>query len=850
MPRRTLLPGAALALGLALLGLSRLEPAPPQAGLLRTSAPAGSSLSALRAREIEAALARRFPQGDPRLARLAPGTDEREQIGPAPTDQGPGEEGEDRELRERWLAGRHRAPPGYDWLAADRRAGRDQVARRAEPPAAEVPVAASSSRWSERGSDNQAGRMHAAVRSPNGQTLIAGSSGGGLWTRDLGDSSVPWTPIGDDLYGGVHWVQAVPGATEGEPPVIVTSTDWGYVNRSTDGGATWQGASLDHTINAVRRLARSSDGSQALFLVASNNSRSYLMRSTDQGASFQTVRDLGSYGGDLFVPRTGDSRVYLGTASAVLFSDDLGDTWTEAGAFSGGGSCRLVGSEAGAPTLYALVDDAVLWRSDDTGESWREQIRVNDFYGHIAASIVDPALVVWGGVELWRSFDGGASASKQNDWYDYYDRPQDRLHADIFGLEVAPDDDGGETWYIGSDGGLFSSTDDLATVNNLSLHGLRVSQYYSTLTHKDDADTVAAGAQDQGYQVSTGLGEATRFEMNQALSGDYGHLVSGDGTHEIVFSDYPGFVLVQLGEGGRQLGYVDFPADEAGAYYAWIPPLAADPDEPSTFYLCATHLYRYTFDGDAWNAERWSDQDFSVAAYEFMSAFSMAPRRPDKAYAATSYGRLFHSEDRGKTWTRSSDTGPSSHYFYGTAVVVDDDNPRKAWVGGAGYGGPAVYRTRDGGETWEAWGQGLPDTLVYGLAQTTDGSDRIFAGTETAAYVRGPDDDAWVDITGSEAPIVTWWSVEALQSEPTMRFGSYGRGIWDYHYDEAPAVSEPDTGGDTAADGGADGGTDGGGDPGKTVGCGCGGGSPATLALLLPALLGLAGRRRRRTLAP
>ena len=53
--------------------------------------------------------------------------------------------------------------------------------------------------------------------------------------------------------------------------------------------------------------------------------------------------------------------------------------------------------------------------------------------------------------------------------------------------------------------------------------------------------------------------------------------------------------------------------------------------------------------------------------------------------------------------------------------------------------------------------------------------------------MRGPDDAAWTDITGNVAPVTTYWSVEALHHEPTVRFGTYGRGIWDF----TPAPIEP-----------------------------------------------------------
>ncbi|HZL98649.1 MAG TPA: hypothetical protein VFD43_00225, partial [Planctomycetota bacterium] len=117
------------------------------------------------------------------------------------------------------------------------------------------------------------------------------------------------------------------------------------------------------------------------------------------------------------------------------------------------------------------------------------------------------------------------------------------------------------------------------------------------------------------------------------------------------------------------------------------------------------------------------------------------------------------------------------------ALVASALDADVAYVGGSGYGGPAVLRTLDGGLSWEAWADGLPQTLVYSLAEAGDGSGRLFAGTERAAYRRDPG-GAWVDITSNEAPVTIYWSAEAVPAEDVVRFGTYGRGIWDYSLDE------------------------------------------------------------------
>ena len=57
----------------------------------------------------------------------------------------------------------------------------------------------------------------------------------------------------------------------------------------------------------------------------------------------------------------------------------------------------------------------------------------------------------------------------------------------------------------------------------------------------------------------------------QPISGDYAHLVSGDGDHDYVYSVYPGFVLIDRVEGSAAIDTASFPSGES---YAWLPPLA------------------------------------------------------------------------------------------------------------------------------------------------------------------------------------------------------------------------------------------------------------------------------------
>jgi len=711
--------------------------------------------------------------------------------------------------RKAWFRDLHKTPDGVDWKAIERENGLQQLEKRnwlAEHPA---PPAVDGA-WLERGSDNQAGRSHSAARTSDG-LLYVGSALGGVWRGTVDGED--WTPIGDDLYGGAHQLLVTESDAHSEPPIVLAAATWGRVHYTTDDGETWQVPTGLPSVWQCQRLLQSIDGT--IWFITNDDYTRTLSRSDDGGQSFVTVRDLGDYDADVWVPRveSGDSAaadtLYVALGGQLERSTDRGDSWEVVSTIDADATAlRLVGSEAGAPTLYAAASDGRNWtllRSDDAGENWLTMTAMSDYWGALAASVVDPDLFVWGGVELHRTTDGGETFRVVNSWGDYYASPERFLHADIMGVSAFPDLDGsgGETWMVHTDGGTYDSHDGLDTVHNLSLDGLRISQYYDVLTSSVDPTHIAAGAQDQGYQVTQGMEQDDDIlQFAQVVSGDYGHLSSSDGSHAIVYTTYPGYLLVHIGEDDVRTGWGDFPSEGTRG---WLPMVTADPDDAEVAYLVGDVLHRYTRaeGSDYWEPERFSDQRFGDDGYEALSVMVFAPTDSNRVYGATNAGRFFVSDDHGESWTESVDTGPDSHYFYGTAIAVSPSDPDIAYAGGNGYSTPAVYRTLDGGQTWEPWNDGLPDTLVYGLTISLDGEERVFAATETAAYARGPEDAEWVDITGTDAPVTLYWSVETLVHENTVRFGTYGRGIWDFQMstpDCYPAVDHDEDGADCNAD--------------------------------------------------
>ncbi len=716
---------------------------------------------------------------DPRLAAA------RGETPPAPTEiaQWKADRRQHRRERQAWYESLHRTEPGVDWRAIEA-ANREALSLERF---ARIERGTRTDCWSELGSVDLAGRTHAAYPSSDGTQLYVGSDLGGVWQGTIGGQD--WTPLSDGLGRGSHQLLVVPpGSGPGEPEMVFTLTS-STVHATADGGQTWfVPAGLPEALWTVKRIVHDAAHPRTVYLlvygrkyVGGTYQVGYLvMRSTNGGSDFEYRCNLGgSPPCDLWIDRVAGGALYALDGNTLYVSHDGALTFQALGTAPSGsaiGGALLTGSEAGAPTFYAALkegSDWKLYRSIDGGLQWTYRYAISDFWETLVASITNPDLVFYAGVECFRSTDGGGSFTKVNDWWAYYDDPANKLHADLPGMDVHIVD-GRETIYFNTDGGTYASYDGGLTVHNLSLWGLAISQYYSTFTSSTDPYLIAAGSQDQGYQQSRPGGRGAHLPFEQLISGDYGHLTTATGTHNWLYSVYPGFVLLQRYEASPfTLVQIDFPACD----HSWMPPITADPLDSDVLYFCGDHLWKYDRLGGYYYVRTELPQDFGAGG-GYLTGLAISPADYQYWYAVTSTGSLWYSHDAGANWTQSSH-GPGAHYFYGTAIVASPTNRDVAYAGGSGYAGHAVWRTADGGVTWQGFGTGLPQTLVLGLTLGGLTGETPYAACEAGPYGYDQTTNTWVSLIGTEAPITTYWCVEWVPAIGAVRFGTYGRGIWD-----------------------------------------------------------------------
>ncbi len=661
-------------------------------------------------------------------------------------------------------------------------------------------------KWIEKGSNNQAGRIMTADIDSNRNLIYLISAGGNVWRSGLNGEN--WTCLNDRNSFGGSMIKVVKQNNYNR--IIVASNSNFYYTE--DEGLTWNEAKGFEQLQKWGWIVRAvmNKKNNVIYAIGVEwdwinwNPITVFYRSDDLAESFIRLREYYPDNSNFMDLWTDNSSVFfIHKDSVFILTEPSNDFPTPIIAnfpFDITKVKRILmrGTNInGKVYLYSVLRTSTspsehFFISVDSGKTWdkRGTLTFGPFtLNSFAVSSIDSNMIFYGGVELFKSTDQGISWYKINDWWAYYKEPENLLHADIPAVDIFKINDKEELILISTDGGIYKSYDACETVKNISLLGLNVSQYYSVRTSELYPAIIYAGSQDQGFQRCT-LDSATVLGFSQIISGDYGHIASSNGGITL-WTVYPTFALLYQNAHNDQIQSYFW--NFKGNGYQWLPPIVSDPYNPLKAYLtgggengdskiCELELVEDNI------KHKWLDFNFASDGESKLASIAISKLNPELFFAITRNGKFYYSSDRGKNWTKNEEfSGPTNHYFYGTKILPSNINENIIFLGGSGYSNPAAFKSTDGGKTFYPINDGLPKTLIYDMALSTD-EKFIFAATETGPYVYITDINRWFDMAGLNAPDQIYWSVEFIPYKNIVRFGTYGRGIWDFQINEITSV--------------------------------------------------------------
>lgn len=648
--------------------------------------------------------------------------------------------------------------------------------------------------WREQGSANQAGRVLTTFLDPDSQRLWVAGAGGTIWEGSLDGFS--WRCLNDKIRIVSPRMITRVVSPSGEARLIVVSSEPRVFSLSNKDSAWTLSSGMEEFQRwggIVKAVGCNRAGRLEILLLGYEwnygtdwKAVTTLWRSVDSARSFQRLfwlpdsrtRSMWSDGMENALVVNSDT-VYSVDATGSRAVLSMQPDWrSKSIVLAGSSATNLIAAVADTMTAFYYSDvGGVDWY--DVGTSGEKAFDIHS----LGTSLLNPKTWYFGGVNAYRSSDM-FTWSRINGWAEYYSDPVNKLHADIPGFSSYLLPDGKEVTLVCTDGGLYKSYDNLKSVQNISTHGLNVSQYYSVYTSRDNTNIIYAGSQDQGFQISN-ISSDTARPFRQTISGDYAHIVSADDGHTL-WCVYPGFMMYipDAEKSWRPLA-LTFPHKG----HMWLPPLAAIPSAPDTVLLGGgslskgANLFRYWRDGDSIrNTELPFDFSEGVGNVR-ISGVKVSPANPNYWFVTTTNRVFFRSTDRGATWSKTV-IDISGHYFHGIAIAPSPYDPNVIYLAGSGYTTAAMFHSTDGGVSFNPV-PGLPPCMVIGLAVNRDASI-IYAASDAGAYSYNVKDKTWTDLTALGGPDQIYWSVDWIDQLKIARFGTYGRGIWDFIPDNVP----------------------------------------------------------------
>lgn len=667
--------------------------------------------------------------------------------------------------------------------------------------------------WEERGPNNVGGRTRALAfdpSDPDHKKVWAGSVSGGLWyNEDITMATSPWKNV-DDFWANLAITSIAFDPSDNNVMYVATGEGWfnfdavrgAGIWKSADGGATFtQLTSTDNfTFTYVQKIVVASNGD--VFAATRNAS---VQRSEDGGDTWSRVLVEGgaSRAADLEIATNGDIYASLGIfSSAHIFrSSNNGDSWTEVTpTTTSGGRIELAvapsaSSQTANTVVYAVkynqnatTNDDISWvrKTSDGGSNWSDLPIPIDFSSGnhftrgqgwydliMAVHPTNEDIVLMGGIDLYKTADGGANWNPVSQWFGGNNKPY--VHADNHAIVFRPGFD--NEVIFGNDGGVYYSPDaGSATDPNFSVQNYlyNVTQFYSVaMENSAGVNYFLAGTQDNGTHQFNFAGVNPTIEVT---GGDGGFTFIDQDNSNIQITSFTNNNYQISTNGGESFSTLTGSSSNG----SFINPADYDNDE-NILYAAGNpgRLERYSGIGGTV-----THSSLSIAINnEQITAVTVSENTTDRIFVGTNNGSVYRIDNAAGTPSviEISDIVDNNGGTLSSIAIGATDNTLVATL--SNFGITSVFYSSDGGTSWTSKDEsshGLPDMPVRWALFNPDDNSEVLLATEQGVWSTdniAATNPGW-EATNSGLANVRCDMLQYREADKLVAIATHGRGLY------------------------------------------------------------------------
>lgn len=599
-------------------------------------------------------------------------------------------------------------------------------------------------------------------------------------------------------------------------PDIVFAGSGSKLMKSIDGGLTWTLCIQQNGLN-VNEILISTINDQIVFAATDKG----LYRSIDGGTNFTQIFPQKCY--DIKANTLDPNTLYILKNNPTLIraeffkSTDLGATWTlkDNGWYSStdparnDGGARLAVTMADPQRIYAyLIGEAKandygyigVYRSDNGGESWYlpngpaggpyTGTHPNLAYGNpgwtyhqgfyncaIMANQSDADVLLIGGLNLWRSNDGGTTFAVQGG---YQGNALD-IHVDQQDFRAFSN----ETW-ITNDGGVYYSDDFFDNSNLVKMAGIHGSDYWGFGSGWNE-DVLVGGLYHNGnlaWYEQYADGDFLELGGGEAATG---YVNPGD-ARKTCFSDIGGrYLPLQIGNPVLNFAFGMYPNETY-----WAAESSEMEYHPACYNIIVlgkeNKLWKSVNGGTGFDLVH----EFGTDVNSHVRYIEISRSNPDVMYlsqqpSSGNTGTLWKTMDGGLTWNTVAKPSGNSRKIL-LALSPDDEN--KLWMAyPQASNGNKIFKTQDGGITWTnittAMLNGESPQSISLIGGTPGG---IYFCTNKTIFYRNDTMTDWQLVNSGLPTYISTDIARPFYRDGKLRIASYGKGIWETPFVEQPVA--------------------------------------------------------------
>ncbi|MGH9864987.1 MAG: WD40/YVTN/BNR-like repeat-containing protein, partial [Candidatus Acidiferrales bacterium] len=395
------------------------------------------------------------------------------------------------------------------------------------------------------------------------------------------------------------------------------------------------------------------------------------------------------------------------------------------------------------------------------------------------------------------------------------------IHVDTHAFAFGPSN----KFYIGNDGGVWSSTDVTSNPGGQSWadlnNSLSLTQFYpGNSIHPSNPQIGFAGAQDNGMQeFNPQLNPSAPLTWTDTAS-------CGDGAWTAIDPITPSTVYTTCeaignfgtvnknqmdGTGvGNGVNWIplDTPAMDSDNTN-FIPPMVVDPTQPQNVYFGTFRVWQSATGGLSWSPISLPQCGSSSCV---LTTLAVAPNASGTVYAGADTGAIWVSTNAtgsAPTFTEINQNNMPQRTV--TQVLASPMNSQIAFASFSGFSGFTnpntnltdtvghLFETQNGGGTWtdischtsnclNPLSTDLPNTPVNDVV--VDPNDMmnktLYVATDVGVFMTSNGGGSWIELA-SGLPHVECTSLKLNNTARVLRVGTHGRGVWDLQLNGLPA---------------------------------------------------------------